>query len=361
MDNETKLILQKSVNDWCLDNTDLIQQLEQPKQNSVAANTLFDELNQLGLLSIFHDEETRSEISMLAEVGCQFAIHSASIALMVVQQNLACALLAQAKLEAPLGWVALPLYDSVYEWSYQIQYEQKGKNTITNGNWLSISLLPIATTLLLPIQAKDKTTSFAHISLSATATKKNNIEISPAITALGLRGAPSGDLKANGLSLSEDDLILNSTKDEDFVTNLWSQAEIYIMAIRSGIAESSYRTARDYATERYQGGKIIIEHSVIRKMLADFYREKSALEENWRTFSQTISPDLSISDGLMGIALASAEKLPWLTSDGIQILGGVGYMSDFIQERRFRDAKQCEFLLGHPQAKAFSNWHADAS
>ena len=35
-----------------------------------------------------------------------------------------------------------------------------------------------------------------------------------------------------------------------------------------------------------------------------------------------------------------------LTTDGIQVLGGVGYMKDYGQEKRFRDAKQIQALLG---------------
>lgn len=35
-----------------------------------------------------------------------------------------------------------------------------------------------------------------------------------------------------------------------------------------------------------------------------------------------------------------------LTTNGVQVLGGVGYMKDFGQEKRMRDAKQVQALLG---------------
>ena len=34
------------------------------------------------------------------------------------------------------------------------------------------------------------------------------------------------------------------------------------------------------------------------------------------------------------------------TTDGIQLLGGYGYMKDYGQEKRFRDAKQIQVLMG---------------
>ena len=35
-----------------------------------------------------------------------------------------------------------------------------------------------------------------------------------------------------------------------------------------------------------------------------------------------------------------------LTTDGIQVMGGAGYMKDFGQEKRFRDAKHIQALFG---------------
>jgi alkylation response protein AidB-like acyl-CoA dehydrogenase len=39
------------------------------------------------------------------------------------------------------------------------------------------------------------------------------------------------------------------------------------------------------------------------------------------------------------------------TTDGIQVLGGVGYMKDFGQEKRFRDARHIQLLLGSAPMK----------
>ncbi len=40
-----------------------------------------------------------------------------------------------------------------------------------------------------------------------------------------------------------------------------------------------------------------------------------------------------------------------VTTAGIQVLGGVGYMKDFGQEKRFRDARHIQALLGSPPVK----------
>jgi alkylation response protein AidB-like acyl-CoA dehydrogenase len=45
-------------------------------------------------------------------------------------------------------------------------------------------------------------------------------------------------------------------------------------------------------------------------------------------------------------ALHLAELACKLTTDGVQVLGGNGYMKDYGQEKRFRDAKQVQSLMG---------------
>ncbi len=64
-------------------------------------------------------------------------------------------------------------------------------------------------------------------------------------------------------------------------------------------------------------------------------------EKGWKIRAQAAS--LHIQD-----AAAS------LVSDGIQALGGVGYMKDFGQEKRFRDAGQINAFLGLAPMKKLS-------
>ncbi|MFH2066122.1 MAG: transposase [Pseudomonadota bacterium] len=42
------------------------------------------------------------------------------------------------------------------------------------------------------------------------------------------------------------------------------------------------------------------------------------------------------------------------TADGIQVMGGAGYMKDFGQEKRFRDARHVQSLLGMAPMKKIS-------
>jgi len=353
VDLETIAIMCKSIEDWCKANEPLIDALESQKNRTELSAVLFKELNQLGLLNILLDHE-RSTMSLVAEAAHQFARFSPSIALMLVQQNMASYLLA----DSPTTWVALPLYDAVVEWPFQLDIRQDGAKSFVRGRWNTIPSLTTAGSLLLPVSGKNRASfQLALIDLKAVDDAKLTLNSSGQM--LGLRGCDFGDLQLNNFEISEHAVIRQGEAELTKIERLWSQAEVFMMAIRSGIYESAYTVARDYAKARWQGGKYIIDHSLIRKMLADLYQEKCALYESWQSIVVRLDPASELSDGQMGLALKSGERLPWATSDGIQLLGGNGYMEDYNQARCFRDAKQCEHLLGHPQARGFSIWQTE--
>jgi alkylation response protein AidB-like acyl-CoA dehydrogenase len=165
-----------------------------------------------------------------------------------------------------------------------------------------------------------------------------------------------GDLQFREAVLPPASILASGDEMRKTMTLVWSHAEAVVLAIRAAILRRSYETAREYAAERWQGGKIIIEHSLVRQMLADIHLASCQIDDAWKGMVTAIEPGKPLRTGQLAVSLRFAAELPKLTSDGIQLLGGNGYMEDFGQERLFRDAKQCEMLLGHPQAKRFSAW-----
>ncbi len=366
VDLETIAMMHKSIEDWCRANKTLIDEIESKPKKAELSAVLFKELNQLGLLNILYDQDCsnnsqtdnadkieRSLMSLVAEAAYQFSRFSPSIALMLVQQNMACYLLA----DTPSTWVALPLYDGVVEWPFQLDVQLDNTKSFLRGQWKMIPLLTTAGSLLLPVCEKNKA-SFKLVLLDL---KANSNCVQSCGQMLGLRGCDFGDLKLNNFEVSDNAVIKQGEAELKSIERFWSHAEVFMMAIRSGIYESAYTVAKDYAKTRWQGGKYIIDHSLIRKMLSDLYQEKCALFESWQSIVARLDTCLALSDGQMGLALKSAQRLPWATSDGIQLLGGNGYMEDYNQARCFRDAKQCESLLGHPQARGFAIWQTELS
>jgi len=364
VDLEMIAMMRKSIEDWCVANQQLIVGLESQQDKPELTAQLFNELSKLGLLNILiesdqsnpdqADKVERTSIALVAEAAYRFARYSPSIALMLVQQNMASYLLS----DTPDTWLALPLYDAVAEWPFQLELREESGNCMINSLWKSIPLPTHAQSLLLPICGKNNA-SYKLLLFDLKAQPNATFKVHSSGQMLGLRACDFGDLELRNFQISNEFVLHQGEFAFKKIERIWSQAEVFMMAIRSGIFESTYTVARDYAKARWQGGKYIIDHSLVRKMLADLYQEKCALYENWQSIVATLDTTLPLSDGQMGLAINSSERLPWATSDGIQLLGGNGYMEDYNQARCFRDAKQCEFLLGHPQAKRFATWQSE--
>lgn len=363
---ELLAIMRQSIVRWCQANPALLADPPSGQASAADTATLFKELHQLGVLHLLFDctDEEGAGIALVAELAFEFARYSPGLALMVVQQNMASYLLAAANQAEPQGWLALPLFDAVSEWPHRLSLDQSRDQIVLNAQWQGIPLLPAAEALLLPVwDQRGDICQLLYLNLKSTADSKtepaSGLKVSAAGLMLGLRGCVMGDLELTHFEPAPADVMLHGDPARSCLTRLWSQAEVCMMAIRSGIGESTYATARDYAKTRWQGGKYIIEHSLIRKMLADLYQEKCTLYQSWKQIAATLDATALLNEGQLAQALHSSERLPWLCSDGIQLLGGNGYMEDYPQARCFRDAKQCEFLLGHPQARRFELWQRD--
>ncbi len=107
-----------------------------------------------------------------------------------------------------------------------------------------------------------------------------------------------------------------------------------------GIARAAYEYALDYAREREQFGRPIIDNQAIAFMLADMKMELDAARLLvWRAawMGRTGRP-FENAEGSMS-KLKAGEVAVWLTERAIQILGGNGYTREYPVERMHRDAK----------------------
>jgi len=117
-----------------------------------------------------------------------------------------------------------------------------------------------------------------------------------------------------------------------------------------GIARAAYEFALDYAKERNQFSRAIIENQAIAFLLADMATEIDAarmlvyralwLARNGEGYQN--------AEGSMS-KLKAGRTAVWVTERAIQILGGYGYIRDFPVERWHRDAKIYDLFEGTEQ------------
>ncbi|MDX6730738.1 MAG: hypothetical protein QOC54_686, partial [Baekduia sp.] len=107
-----------------------------------------------------------------------------------------------------------------------------------------------------------------------------------------------------------------------------------------GIARAAYEYSLDYAKEREQFGKKIIENQAIAFALANMKMEIDAARLLvWRaSWMARNGLPFENAEGSMS-KLKAGEVAVWATERAIQIMGGNGYTREFPVERWHRDSK----------------------
>jgi len=131
-----------------------------------------------------------------------------------------------------------------------------------------------------------------------------------------------------------------------------------------GIARAAYEYALDYAKEREQFGRKIVENQSIAFDLANMKLEIDAARLLvWRAaWMGRNSHKFENAEGSMS-KLKAGEVAVWVTERAIQILGGNGYTREFPVERMHRDSKIYTIFEGTSEiqqlviARAISGFH----
>ncbi len=107
-----------------------------------------------------------------------------------------------------------------------------------------------------------------------------------------------------------------------------------------GIARAAYEYALDYAKDRVQFGRAIIENQAIAFALADMRMEIDAARLLvWRAaWMGRNNEPFTAGEGSMS-KLKAGEVAVAVTEKAVQILGGAGYLREHPVERWYRDAK----------------------
>lgn len=157
---------------------------------------------------------------------------------------------------------------------------------------------------------------------------------------LGLRVMPVCDVRLEAHPVTQQNVLAQGERAIGFYRALISNLCLVTAAVACGVIESSFRKALTYARERYQGGKMIIDHSHLRgilgRMSAGATASRGAL---FHAAAQRVD-DLTA----LGTKVYVTGHAVRATTDAVQILGGYGYMRDFGLEKVMRDAAVLSLL-----------------
>ena len=118
---------------------------------------------------------------------------------------------------------------------------------------------------------------------------------------------------------------------------------LYWGAVLQGNARAAADDALEYATQRFQTGRPIVEHQNVRRMLLEMeMRNQAVASFLYRAALNEPAGPSGCTDLFFAFACGASCEV---CVDAVQCLGGYGYMKDYPQERRMRDAYAIQALM----------------
>ena len=229
------------------------------------------------------------------------------------------------------------------------------KRFITNGN---------GTTLLVLARSERGTSDGRGLSMFVCQ-KDETIYIDRIEEKLGIHGSPTCEMTFNNTPA----YLVGKRKFGliKYIMSLMNGARIAVAAQALGIAEAAYSLAKEYAETRIQFDKPIIEIPAVYKMLAEMrlnieagrllLYETGEVVDKLKANTKSPSADRTETKYLERLAAVltpfskyfNAEMANQVAYDGIQVMGGNGYMKDYNMERYYRDARITNIYEGTSQ------------
>lgn len=236
--------------------------------------------------------------------------------------------------------IAFPVFNNPSEVKHLAQAQPSGGQYTVSGAIEYMVLGDMAKHALIPVRTPGTSDfSYVLVDLDHAGVKK-----SEPILSLGLHACPAVDVEFNSVPGT---LIGQPGQGAVFFNKMADRMHAAAAAMSLGIMKGSFQEAMDYARRREQGGQTIIHWSEVKMILANIALKISNAEMILAQASQSADAQAPKWESRTRAAALHIQEMACdVTTDGIQVLGGVGYMKDFGQEKRFRDAKHIQALMG---------------
>jgi isovaleryl-CoA dehydrogenase len=168
---------------------------------------------------------------------------------------------------------------------------------------------------------------------------------------LGMRASNTAELVFDNCQVPASSLL---GQEGDSMLHMMRNLEIErltLAAMSIGIARRSLEIMNRYATEREAFGKPLVHFGQIQKYISESYAEYRAARayvyETARKMKLNHEGNRLDSDGAKLVATTMAKNV---ADRAIQVLGGYGYVGEYVVERLWRDAKLMEIGGGTLEA-----------
>ena len=166
---------------------------------------------------------------------------------------------------------------------------------------------------------------------------------------MGLHAVPTTSAFYDNARLPADRLIGQEGQGLSIAFSALDSGRLGIAAVAVGIAQAALDEAIRYANERTTFGRKIIDHQGLGFLLADMAAAVVSARATYLDAARRRDLGLPYSTQASVAKLIATDAAMKVTTDAVQVFGGVGYTRDFRVERFMREAKITQIFEGTNQ------------
>jgi len=229
--------------------------------------------------------------------------------------------------------------------SMQLRAHKRGDRYVLDGRKMWITNGPEADVLV--VYAKTDPAAGAR-GISAFIIEKGLAGFSAAqkLDKLGMRGSSTSELVFDGCEVPAANLLGTENHGVSVLMRGLDYERVVLSGGPLGIMAAALDVAVPYVRERRQFGQAIGNFELVQGKLADMYASLNACRSYAYTVAAACDRGEATRKDAAACILFCAEAATRAALDGIQLLGGNGYINDYPTGRLLRDAKLYEIGAG---------------
>jgi len=224
---------------------------------------------------------------------------------------------------------------------------KSGSKWVINGSKTFITNAPVADFFLVLCQTDTEAKpSYRGESLILVDKGTTGVDVNKIHDKMGIRPAITGEVAFNDVKVPENNLVGGLNQGFYQVMGFFDVSRVPVAAQAVGMAQGAFERAFNYAKERQQFGRAIIEFQGVSFRLAEMAMRIEAAR--LLTYKAAWLVDAGKKDAMVtSMAKCFASRVAVEVTDwAIQVHGGYGYMGDYHVERFHRCAKITEIYEG---------------
>ncbi|MCA8890701.1 MAG: acyl-CoA dehydrogenase family protein [Hyphomonas sp.] len=166
---------------------------------------------------------------------------------------------------------------------------------------------------------------------------------------MGQQGAHICDVIFDNARVPASNMIGKEGEGFKVAMSVLDKGRLHISAVATGVSKRLIREMVNYALERKQFGKPIMEHQMIQAMIADSQAETYAAECMIMDAARRRDAGEDVTLLASSTKLFATEACGRVADRAVQVFGGAGYVSDYGIERFYRDVRIFRLYEGTSQ------------